>query len=174
MRTADHSSLQDIVATWIAEAKQLATVIRRVDAPDSDRDYLPDVDRTAAVAEFTVEIRQLLAQSCAECDQVRLQYLEYQYLWEVHAPCSLSRLAGFCVGGRRSSLVTGWFCADRRRPSLRGLFAGRACERGRGRHHNPGRLATAQQIRREDRVLSRRAGIHRPFAHPAARRLAAD
>lgn len=80
-RTGDGAGIGDLVFGWIASFCNIGMLVRRMDTPTPDGNYLADIQENRRVKYIISVINTFITDNAGLCEEFRQSFEEYSYLW---------------------------------------------------------------------------------------------
>ena len=80
-RNDKRQGVGDLVLGWVAMFCNIGMLMRRIDTPNGDGDYLLDVQADLDVKHTISKIKVLMTENEHQCEIFRRSFLDYEYLW---------------------------------------------------------------------------------------------
>jgi len=80
-RTGTEAGIGDIVFRWITSFCNIGMLVRRMDTPTPDGNYLADIQENRKVKYMISVINKFITDNAGVCEEYRQSFEEYSYLW---------------------------------------------------------------------------------------------
>eukprot|EP00961_Rhodomonas_salina_P024368 328176-Rhodomonas_salina.2 len=87
---AEQTGVRDLALSWITSFHNIGMLVKRIDTPNTDGDYLADIQDDTDVKFVVSQISGMVAENEERCEEFRASFQQYEHLWTEHVQTSLA------------------------------------------------------------------------------------